>query len=109
MAEPSIRIEVEADDGTLHGLAAEPGRTVMEALRDHGFEDLLALCAGSCACATCHVYVDSDTLARLEPMSEDEDSLLDSSDHRQANSRLSCQIVLEEAISGIRVRIAPAT
>jgi 2Fe-2S ferredoxin len=30
----------------------------MEVLRDHGFDDLLALCGGCCSCATCHVFVD---------------------------------------------------
>jgi 2Fe-2S ferredoxin len=35
-----------------------PGRTVMEVIRDAGFDELLALCGGCCSCATCHVYVD---------------------------------------------------
>jgi 2Fe-2S ferredoxin len=43
----------------------------------------------------------------LEPPGGDEDDLLDSSDHRQADSRLSCQIRLNAALSGLRVTIAP--
>jgi 2Fe-2S ferredoxin len=35
-----------------------PGRSVMELVREHGPDELLALCGGCCACATCHVYVD---------------------------------------------------
>ena len=37
---------------------APVGRTLMEVIRDNGFDELLALCGGSCSCATCHVYVD---------------------------------------------------
>jgi len=40
-------------------------------------------------------------------MSEDEDDLLDSSDHRTAGSRLSCQIDVPDALDGLKVTIAP--
>jgi 2Fe-2S ferredoxin len=40
-------------------------------------------------------------------MGADEDDLLDSSDHRRAISRLSCQIRLSAALDGLRVTIAP--
>ncbi len=86
---------------------AETGLSVMEAIRDNGFDELLALCGGCCSCATCHVQVDADWLDRLPPMSEDENDLLDSSDHRQDNSRLSCQIPFSAALDGLRVTIAP--
>ena len=64
----------------------------MEVIRDAGIDELLALCGGCCSCATCHVHVDPDFAARLPPMSEDENDLLDSSDDRDETSRLSCQI-----------------
>ena len=86
---------------------AQAGLTVMEAIRDNGFDELLALCGGCCSCATCHVHVDPAHLDRLPPVSGDEDDLLDSSDHRQDNSRLSCQIPMTAALDGMRVTIAP--
>jgi ferredoxin, 2Fe-2S len=86
---------------------AEVGMTVMENLRDNGFDELLALCGGSCSCATCHVYVDDEWLSKIDPLDADENDLLDSSDHREANSRLSCQIEMTTALNGIRVTIAP--
>jgi 2Fe-2S ferredoxin len=82
------------------------GLTVMEAIRDNGFDELLALCGGCCSCATCHVHVDPAFADRLPAMSEDEDDLLDSSDHRQPNSRLSCQIPFTDALDGLKVTIA---
>ena len=82
------------------------GLTVMEAIRDNGFDELLALCGGCCSCATCHVHVDPAFKDKLAPMSVDEDDLLDSSDDRDANSRLSCQIPFTADLDGLRVRIA---
>ena len=86
---------------------AADGLTVMEAIRDNGFDELLALCGGCCSCATCHVHVDPAFLDQLNPMSEDEDDLLESSDHRVASSRLGCQVPLSPALDGLRVTIAP--
>jgi ferredoxin, 2Fe-2S len=88
-------------------IEAEIGMTLMENLRDNGFDELLALCGGSCSCATCHVYVDDEWLSKIDPLDADESDLLDSSEHREANSRLSCQIEMTNALDGMRVTIAP--
>lgn len=85
----------------------ESGYNAMEAIRDAGIDELLALCGGCCSCATCHVYVDPAFAESLPAMSEDENDLLDSSDHRQENSRLSCQIIISDELQGLRVTIAP--
>lgn len=94
-------------DGTEKSVDGKAGWSVMENIRDAGFDELLALCGGCCSCATCHVHVDEAWLAALKPIKDDEDDLLDSSSHRRANSRLSCQIEFDEALDGLRVRIAP--
>jgi ferredoxin, 2Fe-2S len=86
---------------------AESGLSVMENIRDNGFDELLALCGGSCSCATCHVYVDEEWLDKIDPLDDDENELLDSSLHREENSRLSCQIEMVDALDGLRVTIAP--
>ena len=86
---------------------AASGVSVMEAIRDNGFDELLALCGGCCSCATCHVYVDPAFADKVTPLSEDENDLLDSTDHRQDNSRLSCQLQMSEALDGLKVTIAP--
>ncbi len=82
------------------------GYTVMEAIRDNGFDELLALCGGCCSCATCHVVVDPAFAGALPELGPDENDLLDSSDHRVATSRLSCQIKMTDALDGLRVTIA---
>ena len=88
-------------------IVGESGLSVMEVIRDAGIDELLALCGGCLSCATCHVKVDPAFAYRLAPMNADEDDLLDSSDHRDATSRLSCQIPFTDALDGLRVTIAP--
>lgn len=93
----------QGEERTVEG---EVGLSVMEVIRDNGFDELLALCGGCCSCATCHVHVDPAFADRLPAMSEDEDDLLDSSSTRDATSRLSCQIQFTSALDGLKVRIA---
>lgn len=93
--------------GQEHVLEADGGRTVMEIIRDGGLDELLALCGGCLSCATCHVHVDPASLDALPPIGDDENDLLDSSEHRDKRSRLSCQIPMSDALSGLRVTIAP--
>ena len=94
-------------DGEESAIDVEDGLTVMEAIRDNGFDELLALCGGCCSCATCHVHVDESFRDKLPTMSEDEDDLLESSDHRDESSRLSCQIPFTADLDGLKVTIAP--
>lgn len=94
-------------DGEESAIEVEDGLTVMEAIRDNGFDELLALCGGCCSCATCHVHVDPAFQDKLPTMSEDEDDLLESSDHRGESSRLSCQIPFTADLDGLKVTIAP--
>ena len=101
------QLTIVTRDGSERTVEGRNGWSVMENIRDSGFDELLALCGGCCSCATCHVHVDAPWLDALPPMSADEDDLLDSSSYRQANSRLSCQIEFGDALDGLRVRIAP--
>lgn len=100
------RLIVVTREGEEREVAAREGMSVMEIIRDAGFDELLALCGGCCSCATCHVHVDSAFLDALPAMSGDEDDLLDSSDHRKPNSRLSCQIQFNDSLDGLKVTIA---
>jgi len=102
-----MRINVITREGEARLLHFTNGQTIMEALRDSGLDEVLALCGGCCSCATCHVYVDSAFMDKLPPISTDENELLDSSSHRTDLSRLSCQLVTDEALEGMTITIAP--
>lgn len=101
---PSIIVTTRT--GEVHQIAAGGGASVMEAIRDAGIEELLALCGGCCSCATCHIHVDAAHVGLLPAMSEDENDLLDSSSHRTSTSRLACQITCGPELEGLTVTIA---
>ena len=100
------KLIVTTRDGTEHEVEGQAGLSVMEIIRDAGFDELLALCGGCCSCATCHVHVDPAFAGKVEPMGEDENDLLESSNHRNDQSRLSCQIPFSDALDGLKVTIA---
>src|SRR5690349_25144564 len=102
------KLIVVTRSGEEREVIGEAGLSVMEVIRENGFDELLALCGGCCSCATCHVFVDPEFADKLTPMSQDESDLLDSSDHRIDRSRLSCQLTCTPEIAGPRVQIAPA-
>jgi 2Fe-2S ferredoxin len=100
-------IHVKTRDGTDNEVQGQDGLSIMEVIRDAGLDELLALCGGCCSCATCHVHVDPEFFDKLPTLSEDENDLLDSSDHRTQYSRLSCQLSCGPDVEGLRVQIAP--
>lgn len=101
------KITIVNREGEARDIEAEDGLSLMETIRDNSFDELLALCGGCCSCATCHVYVEDSFLPVVGAPSEDEADLLDSSDYRKENSRLSCQIPITDALNGMHVTIAP--
>ncbi len=101
------KITVISREGEAKELQADNGLSLMEVIRDNGFDELLALCGGCCSCATCHVHIDPAFVGKMPAMGEDENDLLDSTDHRNETSRLSCQIPVSEALDGLIVTIAP--
>ena len=102
-----ITLTVTDRDGKSHAIKTTPDGTLMEAIRDYGLTDEFALCGGHCSCATCHVILDESVLPMLSPVSDDESGLLDGSDHREAGSRLACQVPLSAALDLASVKIAP--
>jgi 2Fe-2S ferredoxin len=93
-------------DGVERTLQAPSGATLMEPLRDMD-NGVAAICGGMCSCATCHVYVDAGWQSRLPAIMSDESDMLGDLGTRRPNSRLSCQIVLNDSLSGLKVSIAP--
>lgn len=100
-------LNVRDRQGALHRLEAEPGRTVMELLRDEGL-GIEALCGGQGACATCHCYIEPDAASPLPSPSSDEIDLLgilDSND--PGRSRLTCQLLMQNDWPDLTITIAP--
>lgn len=102
-----ITLHITDRDGAPAERNADPGQSLMRALRRLGY-DIQAICGGAASCATCHVHVAPDWAGRLAPRESDEvDLLSDTESYDPERSRLSCQIPLTPALDGLTVTIAP--
>ncbi|WP_457962259.1 2Fe-2S iron-sulfur cluster-binding protein [Arthrobacter sp. D1-29] len=103
-----MEFTVTTRDDVDHTIEARTGISLMQNIRNAGIEELEAICGGALSCATCHVYVQSlPAGAELPEKSRDEEDLLDASDCLTSYSRLSCQLVFDTPLSGMRVTVAP--
>ena len=84
----------------------ENGYSVMEGAINSNVEGIVAECGGACACATCHSYIDPSWFGRLPEMDDMEDSMLDAAYERKDNSRLTCQIEMNDELDGLIVNVA---
>lgn len=100
-----ITLHFETSDGTVHAIDAVVGNTLMEAAVRNDIDEVIAECGGSLICSTCHVYLDEATVAVVEPPDDAELDMLEGvAAERRDNSRLSCQVVITEAMDGHTVR-----
>lgn len=91
---------IEPDGKQIH-CEAPLGKTLMEVGRDNNV-DIEAACDGTCACSTCHVYIDEEHFAKLPKPTEDELDMLDLAiDVRPKSSRLSCQCQVTSELDGL--------
>ncbi len=92
-------------DGTERIVRIAPGTTIMRAAVDNGIRGIIGECGGSGVCATCHCYVDDGWLHRLKEPGESETQLLECVGDPMHNSRLGCQVALDEACDGMVIRL----
>jgi 2Fe-2S ferredoxin len=86
----------------------EVGRyeSLMRAAVRNNVEGIAGDCGGGLTCATCHVYVDPEWVARLPPPGAGEEEMLEfTAAERRFNSRLCCQLRMAEEFAGIRVSV----
>ena len=100
------QITVVGVDGQHKSVEFNQGDSLMEVLRDAGYEEIMAMCGGCCSCATCHVKIADQAKHELPPIEEDEEVLVSMTDeYDESMSRLSCQVSMGEAQNGMTVTI----
>ena len=83
---------------------AKIGQTLLEVARENNV-DLIGACDGNCACGSCHVYIDENTLKKITPAKEEEENVLDVVFNIKPNSRLACQVVVSEDLENAIITI----
>ena len=92
-------------NGKSHTIDVSNGLTVMEGAIQNNIPGIDADCGGSCACATCHVYVDEKWFAKLSEKQNAEQDMLDMAFEPNKFSRLSCQITVGDELDGLVVKM----
>ncbi len=95
-------------NGTEHRIEVENGLSVMEGAVNNNVPGIDADCGGSCACATCHVFVADGWMDKCGTPDAQEKSMLGFAATAQENSRLACQITVTDALDGLVVRMPEA-
>tara|TARA_Y100000590_G_scaffold12992_1_gene15788 strand:- start:268 stop:588 length:321 start_codon:yes stop_codon:yes gene_type:complete len=93
------------DSGKSHEIEVANGLSVMEGAVQNNIPGIDADCGGSCACATCHVYVDEKWFDKLPKKESAEEDMLDMASKPNKFSRLSCQITVEDSLNGLVVKM----
>lgn len=106
MEDNSISLTVIDREGVEHNLDAPLGMNMnlMEMCKAAELP-VKGTCGGMALCSTCHCYIESDH--ELPEMSEDEEDMLDQAFFVKDNSRLACQITINESIDGLIIHLAP--
>lgn len=94
--------------GASRTVTALPGATLMQTAIRHRIPGIEAQCGGSMVCGTCHVHVMEPWLSSIPPAAAGEKLMLSCGDHQGPASRLSCQIRVTEALSGVVVHTPPS-
>ncbi|MDP3852413.1 2Fe-2S iron-sulfur cluster-binding protein [Phenylobacterium sp.] len=94
--------------GQEHRIILQPGVSLMQGAVAHGISGIDGDCGGACACATCHVYVHPDWIARLGDRNEMEASMLEFAEGVLETSRLACQIKVHADLDGLVVHLPAA-
>ena len=89
--------------GNSKSIEVDNGLTVMEGAIQNNITGIDADCGGSMACATCHVYVEEKWLDKLPKAEEGEIDMIDMAFEPKKNSRLSCQLIVNEKLDGLQV------
>ena len=77
----------------------------MEGAVQNNIPGIDADCGGSCACATCHVYVDKKWFNKLSNKESAEEDMLDMAFEPKTSSRLSCQLTVSNELDGLVVNM----
>ena len=105
----TITVHFTDHSGQTTSIEAKVGKSLMEAATSKNVGGIAADCGGLMTCATCHVFVDEPFAAQIaQPGPEELAMLAFTAVPRQPDSRLSCQIHLSSALSGLTVRL-PST
>jgi ferredoxin, 2Fe-2S len=99
------QIKYVEHNGIEHQIDVPIGWSLMEGAVKNGIPGIDGDCGGSCACATCHVFLDAYWSTKVPPKAEMEATMLEFGMESAQSGRLSCQIKVTADLEGMTVEM----
>ena len=100
-----VKLTYVESNVTEYTVDVDEGLSIMEGAVSNSIPGIDADCGGGCACATCMIFVDIEWKEKINPMSEEEESMIDFHEYKDENSRLSCQIPVTAEMDGMILKL----
>ena len=102
----AIRIKYVDKTGKTYEIDAHEGDTLMVVATSNLVPGIGGDCGGNCACGTCLIRLEPESLKYLNPPAAAERELLDFLGASEREHRLGCQITLNRDLDGAIVTVA---
>ncbi|KPI87218.1 hypothetical protein ABL78_3688 [Leptomonas seymouri] len=104
-----LQVEFTLPDGEVKVVTSYEGQTLLDVCAEQGLP-MEGACAGSCACSTCHVYLQERAMDLFEEPTDEENDMIDQAFFPEPTSRLGCQLRLKKGVhDGLKVKMPRAT
>lgn len=104
-----VEVEFTLPDGEVKKVTAYEGQTLLDVCAEQGLP-MEGACGGSCACSTCHVYLEEKATDLFEEPTDEENDMIDQAFFPEPTSRLGCQLRLKRGVhDGLKVKMPRAT
>ena len=100
-----VKLTYVESNGTEHTVDVDEGLSIMEGAVSNSIPGIDADCGGGCACATCMIFVHIEWKEKINPMSEEEESMIDFHEYKNEKSRLSCHITVTAEMDGMILKL----
>ncbi|KPA86850.1 putative mitochondrial electron transfer protein [Leptomonas pyrrhocoris] len=107
--EKPVQVEFTLPDGEVKTVTGYEGQTLLDVCAEQGLP-MEGACGGSCACSTCHVYLQEKAMDLFEEATDEENDMIDQAFYPEPTSRLGCQLRLKKGVhDGLKVKMPRAT
>ncbi|KAK7201225.1 2Fe-2S iron-sulfur cluster binding domain containing protein [Novymonas esmeraldas] len=104
-----VEVEFTFPDGEKKKVTAYEGQTLLDVCAEQGLP-MEGACGGSCACSTCHVYLEEKDTDLFQEPTDEENDMIDQAFYPEPTSRLGCQLTLKRGVhDGLKVKMPRAT
>jgi ferredoxin-2, mitochondrial len=104
-----VEVEFTLPDGEVKKVTGYEGQTLLDVCAEQGLP-MEGACGGSCACSTCHVYLQESAMDLFDEPTDEENDMIDQAFYPEPTSRLGCQLRLKKGVhDGLKVKMPRAT